>query len=156
METLTLVVDGEEVVLTQSPRRECSNRDSPTREGGDRVLVPVHAFSEALGAEAKDLNGNGSLAVCKADLCIPLSEEETVSIEGEVFAYLSAFGKELGLQWQLADATLTVRTEGRVATGLAVGSRPPVFELPDLSTGSTVSSADYVGKKTVFFVWASW
>ena len=156
METLTLVVDGEEVVLTQSPRRECSNSDSPTRDGGDRVLVPVHAFSEALGAEAKDLNGNGSLAVCKAALCIPLSEEETVSIEGEVFAYLSAFGKELGLQWQLADATLTVRTEGRVATGLAVGSRPPVFELPDLLTGSTVSSADYVGKKTVFFVWASW
>ena len=103
METLTLVVDGEEVVLTQSPRRECSNRDSPTREGEDRVLVPVHAFSEALGAEAKDLNGNGSLAVCKADLCIPLSEEETVSIEGEVFAYLSAFGKEPGLQWQLVD-----------------------------------------------------
>ena len=73
-----------------------------------------------------------------------------------MFAYLSAFGKELGLQWQLADATLTVRTEGRVVTGLGVGSRPPVFELPDLSTGSTVSSADYVGKKTVFFVWASW
>ena len=79
-----------------------------------------------------------------------------MSIEGEVFAYLSAFGRKPGLQWQLADATLTVRTEGRVATGLAVGSRPPVFELPDLLTGSTVSSADYVGKKTIFFVWASW
>ena len=36
-----------------------------------------------LGAEAKDLNGNGSLAVCMADLCIPLSEEETMSLDGE-------------------------------------------------------------------------
>ena len=102
METLNLVADGEEVVLPQFPRRECSNWSSSTRDGGDRVLVPVYAFSEALGAEAKDLNGNRSLAVCKADLCIPLSEEETVSIEGEVFAYLSAFGKEPVLQWQLA------------------------------------------------------
>ena len=146
METLGLVVDGEEVALSQSPRRGA----------GNRVLVPVRAFGEAVGAEAKELDGNGSLAVCKADLCIPLSEGETVSLDGDVFAYLSAFGEELGLQWQLANATLTVNTEGRVATGLAVGSRPPVFALPDLHTGATVSSADYVGRKTLFYVWASW
>lgn len=142
MESLALVIDGEEVALSQSPRREAG-----------RVLVPVRAFSKALGAEAKELDG--SLAVCKADLCIPL-KEETLSLDGEVFAYLSAFGEELGLQWQLADSTLTVKTEGGVATGLAVGSRPPVFELPDLYTGATVTSADYVGKKALFYVWASW
>ena len=147
MEALALVVDGEEVVLSQSPRRE---------PPGARVLVPVRAFSEALGAEVKEMDGNGSLAVCKADLCIPLSEEETLSLDGEVFAYLSAFGEELGLQWQLSDSTLRVATGGRVVTGLAVGSRPPIIELPDLHTGVPVSSADYVGKKTVFYVWASW
>ena len=146
MEALALVIDGEEVALSHSPRME----------GGDRVLVPVRAFSEALGAETKELDANGSLAVCKGDLCVPLAAEDTLSLDGEVFAYLSAFGEELGLRWQLADSTLTVNTEGRVATGLAVGSRPPAFELPDLHTGARVSSADYVGKKTVFFVWASW
>lgn len=144
MESLALVIDGEEVALSQSPRREAG-----------RVLVPVRAFSKALGAEAKELDGNGSLAVCKADLCIPL-KEETLSLDGEVFAYLSAFGEELGLQWQLEGSTLRVTTKSRVATGLAVGSRPPVFELPDLYTGATVTSADYVGKKALFYVWASW
>jgi hypothetical protein len=146
MEVLTLVIDGQQVALSQSPRQE----------GGDRVLVPVRAFSEALGAEAKKLDANGTLAVCKGDLCISLPEEETISIDGEVFAYLSAFGGELGLRWQLAGSTLRVSTGKRMATGMAVGSRPPVFELPDLHTGATVSSADFVGKKALFYVWASW
>jgi hypothetical protein len=166
MEVLTLVIDGQQVALSQSPRLvPCptnglhsanAHLSDRTPEGGDRVLVPVLAFSEALDAEVKKLDGNGSLAVCMADLCIPLSEEETMSLDGEVFAYLSAFGGELGLRWQLAGSTLRVSTGKRMATGMAVGSRPPVFELPDLHTGATVSSADFVGKKALFYVWASW
>jgi hypothetical protein len=33
---------------------------------------------------------------------------------------------------------------------------PPAFELPDLYTGELVSSASFVGRKTFFYMWASW
>ena len=109
-----------------------------------------------MGAEAKDLDGSGRLAVCKGDLCIPLSDEQTPSFDGEVYADLSAFGDALGLQWQLSDSVLTIITSEAAPIGLAAGARPPAFALPDLYTGALVSSTDYAGRKTVFYLWASW
>ena len=40
--------------------------------------------------------------------------------------------------------------------GLSIGHAPPAFTLPDLYTGELISSSDFHGKNTVFFMWASW
>ena len=40
--------------------------------------------------------------------------------------------------------------------GLSIGHAPPAFTLPDLYTGKLISSSDFLGKKTAFFMWASW
>ena len=40
--------------------------------------------------------------------------------------------------------------------GLSIGHAPPAFILPDLYSGEMISSSDFRGKKTVFFMWASW
>ena len=40
--------------------------------------------------------------------------------------------------------------------GLSIGHAPPAFTLPDLFTGEMISSSDFLGKKTAFFMWASW
>ena len=40
--------------------------------------------------------------------------------------------------------------------GLSIGQAPPEFTLPDLFTGEMISSGDFRGKKTAFFMWASW
>ena len=40
--------------------------------------------------------------------------------------------------------------------GLSIGHAPPAFTLPDLYSGELISSRDFLGKKTAFFMWASW
>ncbi len=40
--------------------------------------------------------------------------------------------------------------------GLSIGQAPPAFTLPDLYSGEMISSSDFLGKKTAFFMWASW
>ncbi len=40
--------------------------------------------------------------------------------------------------------------------GLSIGHVPPAFTLPNLFTGEMISSSDFLGKKTAFFMWASW
>ena len=40
--------------------------------------------------------------------------------------------------------------------GLSIGHMPPAFTLPDLYSGELISSGDFRGKKTAFFMWASW
>ena len=40
--------------------------------------------------------------------------------------------------------------------GLSIGHAPPAFTLPDLYSGELVSLSDFLGKKTAFFMWASW
>lgn len=42
------------------------------------------------------------------------------------------------------------------AVGLGIGHAPPAFTLPDLYSGELVSLSDFRGKKTAFFMWASW
>jgi hypothetical protein len=142
---LKLHLDGRPVTLTPAPRLE--NRE---------VLVPLHAFCEVVGAEAKVSPGGRQLAVCKGDLCIPLKQAETVSIDGVVHAPLAAFGEALGLRWQTEGETLRVTSGAGGRIGLGIGDRPPDFMLPDLYTGNPVSLSDYRGKKAVFYMWASW
>jgi len=142
---LKLHLDGRPAPLTPAPR---------LKDG--EVLVPLHAFCKAVGAEAKALDGNGQLAVCKGDLCIPLKQAETVSIGGITYAPLTAFGEPLGLRWRTEADALQVTSGAGGQVGLGIGARPPDFTLPDLYTGGPVSLSDYRGRKAVFYVWASW
>ncbi len=145
MRVLKLHLDGRPVTLTPAPRLE-----------NEEVLVPLRAFCEGVGAEAKTLPGSEQLAICKGDLCIPLRQAETVSIGGVTYAPLTAFGEVLGLRWRTEADTLRVTSGVGDRAGLGIGDRPPDFTLPDLYTGDPVSLSDYRGRKAVFYMWASW
>lgn len=145
MRVLKLHLDGRPAPLTPAPRLEKGE-----------VLVPLHAFCEAVGAEAKTLPDSEQVAVCKGDLCIPLRQAETVSIDRVTYAPLAAFGEALRLRWQAEGDTLRVTSGAGDRIGLGIGARPPDFTLPDLYTGESVSLSDYRGRKAVFYVWASW
>lgn len=145
MSDLSVVVDQQKTTLA-----------AKVQDG--QVYVALDAFCSAVDAEAKTLEENGPLAVCRDDLCIPLNvagTEDTVTVDGLLFGRLAAFGEPLGLSWTQNNGSLTVTT-GQAVTGLGIGNTPPAFALPDLYSGASVSSSDYVGKKTVFYMWASW
>jgi|GEM_PF-746262 hypothetical protein len=148
MKDLVFQLDGQAVAMQPGPRLD-----------GDQILVPLNRFAEAVGAEAKVLENGGPLAVCRDDLCIPLNgtDSSTVEIEQVLYARLGAFGEPLGLRWEVSADTLRVRSSStQVQAGLGIGDMPPAFSLPDLYTGRPVSNSDYKGKKTVFYMWASW
>lgn len=124
----------------------------------DDIYVALDAFCALVNAEAKTLESNGPLAVCRDDLCIPLNvsgETDTLEFEGVLFGRLAAFAEPLGLSWKLDAQVLRVNT-GQKTEGLSIGQTPPAFTLPDLYSGEAVALSDYRGKKTVFYMWASW
>ena len=125
-------------------------------ESDTELLVPIETFAVAVDAEAKEIDGRW--AVCRGDLCtfVDADPQQTVDIEGVVYASLSSFGDSLGLGWSVTDNGLSVTTDGSKTSGLNPGQRPPSFVLPDLFTGEQVSMEDYYGRKTAFFMWASW
>ena len=143
MQILELFVDGQPAPLKPGPRLDQSE-----------VLVPVHAFSGAVGAEAKFLDGSRQLAVCKGDLCVPVLAD--ISIDGEAYAPLPDLAEPLGFSWVVEGEVLRVSTGREALSGLGIGSHPPEFTLPDLHTGEMVSLRQYRGKKAVFYMWASW
>lgn len=129
------------------------------KAGDGEVLVPLDAFCALVGAEAKVLEGDGPLAVCREELCVPLNvsgDRDTLVIDGTAFARLDAFGEPLGLSWKRAGNILQVTSDLSVAVGLGIGQIPPDFALPDLFSGDRVALRDYRGKKAVFYMWASW
>lgn len=146
MSTLLLSVDGKP-----------SSVQALLQEGA--VFVALDAFCQRVNAEAKILEAGGPLAVCREDLCIPLTgsdTQDTVTVDGVLFGRLEAFGEPLGLSWTVANGTLLVVTEQTMSVGLGIGQKPPTFVLPDLYDGAPVAVDDYRGKKTVFYMWASW
>jgi hypothetical protein len=145
MAMLRVLLDGTEVGLSATLR-------------GDEVYVALDDFCKQIDAEAKVLEAGGALAVCREDLCIPLNvsdTEDTLTVAGVLFGRLTAFADPLGLVWTLNNGALEV-TSGQVVSGLGIGNVPPPFTLPDLYSGAPVSVSDYRGKKTVFYMWASW
>ena len=145
MTTLRVLIDGNESDLIATQK-------------GDDVYVALDHFCEQIDAEAKILESGGPLAVCREDLCIPLNVsgiEDTMTVDGVLLGRLAAFGDPLGLSWTQNNGSLVV-TSGQVVAGLGIGNVPPSFTLPDLHSGAPVSVSDYRGKKTVFYMWASW
>ena len=144
---LKLYIDNRLVSLVPEPRLKNGN-----------ALVPLHAFSKTVEAEVKTIEDSGGLTICKGDICIPIDVSNTniVSIKGVIYAPLADFADALGLQWRIKDNALWVISSDVDHIGLGIGDRPPDFTLPDLYTGESVSLKDHYGKKTVFFMWASW
>lgn len=122
-----------------------------------RVLAPVAVLCDALGAEYKRLDGLDHPAVCRGDLCIPLDAvtEDTRDVDGLVHVWVDSISDPLGLSVTVDEREVTVMTT-QPKEGLGAGDRPPAFTLPDLFTGETVSTSDYAGRKTVYYMWASW
>ena len=127
------------------------------RFDGQSVYVPLESFSREIGAEAKTVDGDGLWAVCKADICVPLdSSSDTTTYEGTLFANLDAFVEPMGYRWMVAGDILKVISASSDMPGMGVGQLPPSFVLPDLFTGQSISNREFLGKKAVFFMWASW
>ena len=146
MQVLELFVDGRPTSLEPEVRLD---------QG--QVLVPVHAFSEVMGAEVKSVGGGEELAICKGDLCVPLGATViTVIVDGAMYALLSDLAAPLGLSWEVEGEVLRVQGGREEEIGLGIGKEPPGFTLPDLFTGAPVSLHDYRGKKAIFYMWASW
>ncbi len=144
MQSLELFLDGQPVSLNPA-----------VKLADGQVLVPLEAFGQFLGAEVKELNG-GQLAVCRGDLCIPLLEEETATLDETIYAPLAGMGEALGLSWSLEGKVLRVSATFEEPVGLGIGQVPPAFTLPDLYTNESVASGSFRGKKTVYYMWASW
>ena len=134
---------------------------SPLESGymdGDRVLVPLESFCQAVGVEIKMLDGLENTAVCCGDLCIPLNvggAVDTTHIERIEYVYVDLLEDALNLRIQQA-SEVTMITTTETKRGLKPGDMPPEFTLPDLFSGEPVASSDFVGRKTVFYMWASW
>ena len=144
---LKLYIDNRPVSLVPEPRLK----------NGD-ALVPLHAFSKTVGAEVKNIDDSGGLTICKGDICIPIDVSNTniVSIKDVIYVPLADFADTLGLQWRIKNNALWVTSSAVEHIGLSIGDQPPDFTLPDLYTGESVFLKDHYGKKTVFFMWASW
>jgi hypothetical protein len=142
MRDLSLNLNGRSSALTPAPIAQ-----------DERVLVPVYAFSELIGAEAE--HRGGQLVVCRGDLCIPLLE--TVDVSGTEYVDIDDLAEPAGLRWSIDANQLRVRQAmDTSASGLGIGQRPPAFELPDMVTGEPVAMHDFAGKKAIFYMWASW
>lgn len=146
MSTLSVSIDGQPSQV-------------PAIVKDDAVFVALHDFCQSVNAEAKTLAEGGPLAVCREDLCIPLNvadRPDTMTVDGVLFGRLDAFAEPLGFTWAVKEGALSVMTEQMVSVGLGIGHKPPAFVLPDLYNRASVSIDDYLGKKTVFYMWASW
>ena len=120
-------------------------------------MAPLYVFADSVGAEVKALDGLDHPAICRGDLCIPLnagSSVELMSYDGDEYVYLDVLADALGFLIQQVKEVTMVTTND--TCGSNPGDRPPEFTLPDLFTGESVSSADYLGRKVVFYMWASW
>ena len=126
----------------------------PARLEGEVLWVPGEVFGQAIGAECKQVDGQW--AMCRGDLCIPLDALQMKDLHDGLFVRLDAFAEPLDLRWSVEHGLLSVSHGQRGDGGLGVGQTPPAFELPDLFSGELVSSASFRGKKTFFYMWASW
>lgn len=146
MNELVLWVDGVEVASDPRPIRDDSG-----------IQIPLEIFSEAIHATLQEIGVDGGIALCRGELCVPIDTGSRRDIGGIDYVSLDLFGEAFGLRWWETDEELRVETKGmRDMEGLDTGQVAPGFTLPDMYTGELVSSETFRGRKTLFFMWASW
>ena len=145
MRKLALIVDGVSVDGSPDPV-----------ESDSLVLVPIEPFAAAIGAEVKDLGTAGAFALCLDERCVPIGAESLRTIDGDGFADVASFAEALGLSYSVSDHELRVNTSESSRSDGGVGRIAPTFTLTDMRTGEPVLTDFSRGRKTVFYVWASW
>ena len=128
--------------------------DIVAKQQGEIVWLPASSFARAVGAEFKKMPEGGPWAVCRGDLCIALEAGDLRAEDS--WLTLEAVAEPLQLSFLIEGQALLVTNGEKAERGLGVGQVPPAFELPDLYTGELVSSASFAGRKTFFYMWASW
>jgi hypothetical protein len=126
------------------------------REG--HLLAPLVPICESLGTELKLFEGPGKTDVWRGGLCIPLNAggaEDTHLVPSCEYIKVDVLADVLGLEVSLGEDSTMVSANGS-ANGLGFGETPPAFTLPDLYTGDPTASWDFLGRKVVFYMWASW
>ena len=154
---LALIAGVEEVgaVAQLQVRVDGRATGAKAEQVGGVVWVQAAPFARALEAEFKKL-ADGPWAVCRGDLCIALGEGDWRESDGHKLLALDAVAAPLQVQYAIREGSLHVTNATKVETGLGVGQVPPAFALPDLYTGERVESSSFIGKKTFFYMWASW
>lgn len=146
-----VIIDGEPVRLSPPP---------VIRNG--TLWVPLYPLCQRVGAHVRELGEEGIL-VCRGDRCAPLTgDDETLTVDGVLFAPLRDIADPLGLSYRPQGDSVfhldagggEVGAYGRAAP--AVGEKAPPFTLPEVRTGKPISLESYRGKKTLIFAWASW
>ena len=143
MQVLALELDNYSLALQPAARQD-----------GEVVWVPADAFARAVAAECKEVDGQW--AMCRGDLCILLAASEVQVLHEVRFVRIDACAAPLDLRWSVEGGVLSVLQGRQDESRLGIGQVPPVFELPDLFSGALVSSASFRGRKTFFYMWASW
>jgi hypothetical protein len=147
MTDLELIVEGVPQKLAPPARRE-----------DNEAWVPLDLFAPLVSCVVKPIDA-GRQGICRegdAEICVPLLDGDTRSIDGILFGRLRAFAAALELQWHLCDDDALQVGHVAAASGLSIGDRPPEIRLPEDGSTDIVSSEDVIGKPAVFYMWASW
>jgi hypothetical protein len=113
----------------------------------DALWIGTRDLSAVNGFEVKPEG------VCRADVCIPISNE---MLRGDAFN-VSAFAKRIG-QAVVADTDAGVWSFGEIPLlrgSFVEGRRAPDITVPDRA-GRPVHLADLRGRKVLVVTWASW
>ena len=119
------------------------------------VWLSVQSAAKLVGANVQE-TPDGTPMLCQGDFCVLLAENDRLAIDGQPCITLQSLAHSFGLECDLKDTDLYISTTERQMPGLGLGMRPPSFTLPDLYTGKLVSLDDFIGKKAIFYMWASW
>jgi hypothetical protein len=119
------------------------------------VWFPLQSAAKLVEAELQE-TPDGTPMLCQGDLCVRLEEDDRRSIDGHPCVALQSLAHSFGLEWNLKATDLYISMTDRKMSGVSMGMRPPNFTLPDLYTGEPVSLNDFIGKKAIFYMWASW
>jgi hypothetical protein len=119
------------------------------------VWLPVAEAAALAGAHAEETS-DGTSILCRGDFCVPVRDEDRRVVDGRDCINLATVAAAFGLGWEVQGADLYVSDTVENTAGIIAGMRPPDFTLPDLHTAEPVSLGDFVGKKAIFYMWASW
>lgn len=139
---------------------------------GDALLVNAKDAAQALGYDAKLVSDGELLTLCRETVCIPLrlSLTKHATVEGHLYVDAAALAKAMHAAFK-ADGTKVTFTPGAGETatdepaaynaawgagrGFAKGETLPDLPFYDLA-GNEARFGQFLGKRYVIYVWASW